>query len=661
MTTKALYASSPNVVLIDRDGELFVRLRDGDQPVAVLGTRRKTFDVARAKWGMRPVVRTGGGHGVVIGDDLPDLSPLVRDGELVFVVRSARAPSPLGPITAGYHSLAGQCHYLSIKRCGYVEFLQVTDVRQAGCLLDELERVLDAALDEAKSGASYCGMRVAHLLSQLARALGMTEELLRKRGPVSLFDETKRRMYGLRLKYGVLPVDHRKIEPLLLPFTPEAAKDWDEERHPRDEQGRFTSGGGGGDGDGGSGESKFNADEWNQITDVGARKEAWAKLSEDERDKIADAPKSVAAQIVKHMDGMPERPNTENLTSDARTRARQFSDRLPTESVNRVEYMSAVYAQALRDGGLADEAARPLVMMATEALACQDLESFGRQLGDHGVHHIGGNIATGSAILAAVHGEDDAKSYVEMITAQLFHDTGYLAAPSQNFLDEGHPRWSAQFYDAHIKGEIEKSLGKESADRIGEMIRTHDATEIDWEQDPVSSAVRVADNTSLFQAEKLPPIFRYAGKNLDSLRRLGAKEIDLETAKKEMHDNIDEEGRSMPDRAKAQLHKAVDEVSPFTVKMTLGMLGGDVTGVKWEEDHLVMELKPNKDMTKANALLDLGQAQMAKFAKSYGMSGDEFKKTLNFKFAKAGKVLLEGRIIGERGKSWSERLEGREA
>jgi hypothetical protein len=279
-------------------------------------------------------------------------------------------------------------------------------------------------------------------------------------------------------------------------------------------------------------------------------------------------------------------------------------------------------------------------MEALDVVGAQHIEAMGRQLGDHGVNHIAGNIEIANGILQNMPGGVTPRDKAIAQTAMLFHDTGYLAPPSQHFMDEGHPRWSAEHYDTNLRDTVSKALGARAASEVGHIIRTHDSSDLDWKNDTVASACRMGDNLALFRKEKLPAVFRDIPDNLQVLKDLGAKKIDLKEAHTRMNDNIDKAAvpKQMADRYKT----AVQEVSPITPKMTLGMLGGEITGVRWEKGHVQVKLKESPEVTELNKLGDFGQRQFGKFAESYGADPDQFKSSLSFIAKdKQGHTLME--------------------
>jgi hypothetical protein len=288
-------------------------------------------------------------------------------------------------------------------------------------------------------------------------------------------------------------------------------------------------------------------------------------------------------------------------------------------------------------------------MEAADALISQEVESMGRQLGDHGIHHIQGNIKIGAKVLEVTPHDVTPADLAVLKTAQIFHDTGYMTKPSQSFLDEGHPRWSTEHYDANIRPLVQRALGGRNAGEVSTIIRTHDQAGLDWGNEPITSAARVADNLALFHKDKLPPVFRYAKGNVQVLKDMAAKKISAEEGRNRMRANVAKS--DVPPMVKQRLNRAVDEVSDFTPKFTLGMLGGEVNKIRWSGKHLQVTLKENKQNTELNKLGDFGQKQFQKFAKTYGADPKRFTKDLSFRAEKPpGNILLE--TIMEKAKRW---------
>lgn len=373
-------------------------------------------------------------------------------------------------------------------------------------------------------------------------------------------------------------------------------------------------------------------------------KESWMALSVKERDRQANASVSVPARVSEHLSTIGEWQSTGDLDRDVDARINSAKDLLNPEAAHLTYETASRYSAVLRNAGVPEDKVTALTQLGTDYLIAQEIEAQGRQLGDHGVHHISGNIERSMQMLGVVPGEDTGEQEAAIFTANLFHDAGYLTEPAQNGIDEGHTRWSADNYDKNIRPSVEAALGREEAANVEHLIRTHDSTAIDWKSDPVGSSVRVADNTALFQADKLPPVFREVPGNLETLESFNAGEISLADAKTTMHAAVD--NAKLPKSIAARYHTAVNEVNPATGKFTLGMLGGMIEKVSWADGHVAIDLKESPELTRVNKLGDFGQRQFGKFAETFGANADDFKKNLAFTFkGKDGVTLLEGRII----------------
>lgn len=393
--------------------------------------------------------------------------------------------------------------------------------------------------------------------------------------------------------------------------------------------------------------SNYDKDKWNSIPDVGERKKQWSSQSQEERDAQAQAERSIAKEI-RRRTGKPY-PDTGDAERDISERTKQFKGFVSDESLETIE-STALELDALLEASGADPVTRrKLSMMVVDTLVAQENESMSRQLGDHGISHIRGNIDMAMGILKEVPGADTPSQAATVYLSCVFHDTGYLAEPAMHsFLDEDHPRWSRQHYDENVRPLVKKALGSRAANNISTIIESHASTSIDWSADPVASAVRTADNMALFQKEKLPPLFKLVPSNIGVLEQLATGKIDLATAKSLMKKNISEAGFSA--EIEKGLFKAIEEVNPRSPKFTLGMMGGEVVGFEWAGDHIKVMLKANKESTRLQKLLDLGQRQFAKLAETYGVKWTRFRSSLNFKFEKppeSGRVMLEAVMVGE--------------
>ena len=386
----------------------------------------------------------------------------------------------------------------------------------------------------------------------------------------------------------------------------------------------------------------FNKAEWDAM-DVPTRLGKWSAMSERERDALANAGVSIKDRIAKVTSFVGNTPTLvgDDVKGAIRSRSSQLSTLVVSDASDKILDTLNNYDDALAAAGVSPAMRYKMTMDAADALYVQENECMGRSLGDHGIHHIQGNIDAAVAMMNEVPGTHTPEDLAKIYTSAVYHDMGYLTSPSHSFMDEGHPRWSQQYYDKNIRGMVEEALGDNDASDISHIIRTHDSTDINYEDDLVGSCVRIADNTALFQREKLPPLFRNVPGNADVLTSMAAKEISFDEGKKLLNDNV--ESTDLSAEIKSELHRAANEVSPITPKFTLGMLGGEIASYHWNVDHISVGMRPNKKTTVWQKMIDLGQKQFSKFAKSYNQDPDWFRKSLTFKFTNnAGRTLLEG-------------------
>lgn len=396
----------------------------------------------------------------------------------------------------------------------------------------------------------------------------------------------------------------------------------------------------------------FTPSDWS-LLDVNARRDKWESLSSRKRDKLTDAANRISenqASIISHAGDRPA------FTGDVKKSISNRIDQLVT--VDGEEFIPGKDAKMIRqtvnemDDALAALDVDPklryqLAMEAADALVAQDRESLGRTLGDHGVHHLRGNINTAMSIIEAHPDTDTPNDIAETYIAQVFHDTGYLTDPSRVFLDEGHARWGAQHYDANIRPLVEKALGKRAAGEITHIIRTHAGTDVDWEEDVLASASRIADNMALFHKEKLPPLFRYVSSTTSILEDLGTGKITASKARQLLRRKI--RSSDLSDSIKGQFNNAIGEIAPVSPKFILGMLGGSLGKVEWKGDRLLIHLRRNAEADRLQKALDLGQRQFAKFARTYGYDAEDFTQSLRFEFKDpTGQTVLESIIEEEK-------------
>jgi hypothetical protein len=400
----------------------------------------------------------------------------------------------------------------------------------------------------------------------------------------------------------------------------------------------------------------FSAEEWN-AKPLNDRRTAWEALTPEEADRHAGAGHSIAAEQASRLSFAGERPKyNPDITSSIDKRLAQIGDYIPLESAGAIKAHTEDLVGHLLEAGSSRRAAHDLAMEAVDSLAAQENESLGRQIGDHGVQHVLGDMDMGLEILRLHPAPDTPKDRASVALAAIFHDTGYLTPPARNMLDKGHDRWGQQHFDAHLAAKVDKALGAGTSKIISNMIGTHSNPAIDW-SDPLTTSMRMADNLAVFHEEKMPGLFRLAPKNIGVLLRLGRKSIDVGQAQAEMRRNI--EATDYSDPVKKALNRAVDEVSGVTPKFTLGMLGGRISSMRWQDGHMAVSIKRNRTAEALQRHLDLGQQQFLKFAKSYGADPETLRRENRFAIKdKDGQTVFEADVIGKLLKMWRAAMEG---
>ncbi len=337
------------------------------------------------------------------------------------------------------------------------------------------------------------------------------------------------------------------------------------------------------------------------------------------------------------------------IVKNARARLDNYSEALYSDTsalVDRtISRFEQVVAQGLADGSLKGISADALDKMfgrGIDNLIAQEIASRQRQLGDHGIRHICTNADMSLSILDEVAKSGrtvTGKDKLQALQAQLVHDTGYVAdSMRETFDNKTHPEVSL----AYIKNLPEyKTVFGSDYDKFLEMVRTHDGIALDWENNPVLSAVRTSDNLGLFANQKLPDLFLRVPGAMDQLAKLqlakvgGEAEKVLPTIQNNLRVLIDK--TNLDGRIKEDLYRAVKEVNPGSGKFSLGMIAGELEGFGFANNVLEIKLKQNTNREVLNDLFALGDRQFNKFIEPYDKKG-----TLSdgLDLSKAGKPVL---------------------
>lgn len=375
------------------------------------------------------------------------------------------------------------------------------------------------------------------------------------------------------------------------------------------------------------------------------RRTAWDALAPEEQDRQANAAVTVkrAVSAVSGVAGAWDGAAEYGAAVKARVATLVKEGAFHQDTARMIERSAVDFHETLLTARAPVAAARRLAESWFDHMAAQESESIARSLGDHGARHLLQDLDQSLAILKAVPGthENSAEDRAVLFMAAAFHDAGYLTPPSRVFLDGQHPRWSAQHFNTNLRGMVREALGDGAARHTSDVIMRHYEADVDWENDAVGSAFRVADNLALFQQEKLPGVIRYVPKNKDVLVALHRKEITVEQAREQMVRNIMDQPSIHPG-VKQRLTRAAMETSVILPKLTLGMYGGKVEGFGWNEGdggHLTVKMQfAPKHAPVIERVADLGTRPFTKLAEGYGYTD-----------ATLGAAMSSGRIEFKRG------------
>jgi hypothetical protein len=270
-----------------------------------------------------------------------------------------------------------------------------------------------------------------------------------------------------------------------------------------------------------------------------------------------------------------------------------------------VEHLVTAVYEAASDGSLGDVKQSDLDEYIREDLKRmihQEIETRRRALGDHGIRHSAGNAESSLSMLDELQKSGlpiSGRDKLMALSAQANHDIGYTAGDIATDAKSGkqHRKQSEVLMREEID-RYEGVFGKDGADKMAHIVGTHDDNDIDWEEQPVASSVRLADATALFGKEKVQDLFIRSPEamGLACKLRLAAeadpKNKELQkTVKKQMHDVVDK--GDFDDEDKELLHRQVDEMTEDGFSTTTDILSrfsGRIKGFSFEPERKVMSV-----------------------------------------------------------------------
>ena len=308
--------------------------------------------------------------------------------------------------------------------------------------------------------------------------------------------------------------------------------------------------------------------------------------------------------------------------------------------------------EGLSDGSLAGVSQDDLDEFIREDLKRiihQEVETRGRSLGDHGMRHVAGNVRSSLDMMGELqqHGVPiTGKQKLMAIAVMANHDLGYTVGEVATDIRQGkrHVEQSKALADEESE-RYDKIFGAADGKKIRDVIATHDSADIDWDKDPMASAVRLADNTALFGKDKVQDLFirspkavklaaklRMAAEMVPSdydektadpeIQKRVAKSKELQKSiKEQLHDTVEEMDVETLSDAVA-LHAQIDEMSEgkfSTSRDVLSRLSGKLKGFSFDPDRKMMKVdmaySPEGEMMQELFGDDVAAAQFDKFAK----------------------------------------------
>ena len=397
------------------------------------------------------------------------------------------------------------------------------------------------------------------------------------------------------------------------------------------------------------------------------------EISHDQRMSQADL-KDIKAQMEKNLKGIQKgqsdhqdvdgdlsNENSGTIRKNMNAELQSYSNYLAGDTALRArdyidQFHKSIY-QGIHDGSLRDINAKDIDVLGLDSvrkLIHQEVESNRQAFTDHGIRHIEGDTSRALKIAEVLNPKLTGKEALMVNFAMVNHDVGYTVPLIRAgglrgvMITRDHPEFSEKIAkQQELQWDQGKIFSKDEYNKIMDAIRTHDSTDINGGN--FLMAVRVSDNLSLFNEEKLPSMFKYVSGGDGILVQMGkaAKNDDkkaFESLRDELHRKIDK--ANLNGNLKRDLKAATKEISYVTPKFTLGVLAGYVSDVKKSGDKVDITIKHNAYDAKMQKIFDMGQKQTKKFLSDYGIT--EYDKT---EYDIGGKINLK--VEGYKGRGIS--------
>jgi hypothetical protein len=354
---------------------------------------------------------------------------------------------------------------------------------------------------------------------------------------------------------------------------------------------------------------------------------------------------------------------------------------LNDEDIENLTNVNNLLTTSAIGSGFSESAVNDMMVDSLTKMLFQENESRKHQLGDHGIRHIYGDMKYTNEALVKL------DEYVKTTPRQKYltqvmlaiHDLGYstsvMREPGMSITaSNSHKDVSAILTDYELNsGPWSKlNLTDDEKKLVDYAIRTHDDMNLDFENQPVVSAIRLSDNMAVFKKEKIPYVFKMFGekkseKILLDIKTINAKSNSIESnltkkylnkeisgikynnsieklhnavtqkqnkLKDDLHKEVDKS--DYKDYEKTYLNDAIDEITLYTAKATLGMWAGEIRekdGIDFDKNGEKIRANVYLQQNKFNTLLsdaglDLGNDKFLKLANSFGIEKPEYPKQM---------------------------------
>ena len=323
-----------------------------------------------------------------------------------------------------------------------------------------------------------------------------------------------------------------------------------------------------------------------------------------------------------------------------------------------VDDMADAVSEGIKDGSLSGVHQSDLdefVREDVKRMLHQETETRRRALGDHGIRHVAGNARNMMEMFRELQNggtKVTGKQKFMALSAMANHDIGYTVGEAATDPAKGkkHKQFSKDLVDQE-KDRYDKIFGQEDGGKVRDIIATHDDPKFDWEQDPVGSCVRLADNISLFGEDKVQDLFLRSPKaamlccklHLAAQANPSDKKLQ-EEIKSQLHEVVD--GGEFDEADREPLHNQIDEMTEgkfSTTTYILSLYSGELKGFKYDSDKKLMHV--NMQYSTEGQVID-------------GLFGDEVACR---QFEKMTKDLGGNPVRGKRGNTLFKSADGKPA